>query len=275
MAREDPMARRNLALNAQAAADRPRLPADPEIRAPLVGTKLQAPASPSWPPRASAAQCTARPRARGPLPLDAALRSAGLRQDGRGRRLARVAGARPRLALARRRRQRSRPLRPLPCRGAASGPARGGRRDSRAVRPRCKPQHRSRSGPRSSTRSRRATTRSCSSSTTTSVIGAEPDPPPGPVPDRARTALRPPRPPDPGGPAPAPRPPAGPRSARRAAGRRPALHGRGGVGLSRRGAACRTRSRASSPGSSSEPRAGSPASSWRRSRCATGPTRQR
>ena len=42
--------------------------------------------------------------------------------------------------------------------------------------------------------------------------------------DRARAALRPPGPADPGGPAPAPRPPAGPRSARRAAGRRPALH---------------------------------------------------
>jgi LuxR family maltose regulon positive regulatory protein len=45
MAHEDPMAPRNLTPKAQPAAERPRLPAGPEIRAPLVGTKLQAPAS--------------------------------------------------------------------------------------------------------------------------------------------------------------------------------------------------------------------------------------
>ena len=49
------------------------------------------------------------------------------------------------------------------------------------------------------------------------VVDGRADPPTGPVPDRARAALRPPRPPDPGGPAAAARPPAGPRPARRAA----------------------------------------------------------
>ena len=60
------------------------------------------------------------------------------------------------------------------------------------------------------------------------------DPASRPLPDRARPAVRPSRPPDARGSPVAARPPAGSRPARRAAGRRPALHGRRGVGLHRR-----------------------------------------
>ena len=98
------------------------------------------------------------------------------------------------------------------------------------------------------------------------------DPPPRPLPDRARAAVRPPRPAHAGGPAAAARPPAGPRSARRAAGRRPALHRSGGVRpTSPRRCPSNSIPSSSSSASSSAPRAGSRAFSWRRSRCATGP----
>ncbi len=96
-----------------------------------------------------------------------------------------------------------------------------------------------------------------------------------PLPDRAGTALRPPRPADSRGPAAAARPPAGPRTARRAAGRRPALDGRTRRRPISPASGVAARASRSSSASSSEPRAGSPASSSRRSRCATGPTRPR
>ena len=236
MAREDPMAPRRPAPNAPAASNRRRLPAGPEIRAPLVGTKLLAPVPVSG--------YRERPRLSALLDrgLDDRSRLTLLSAPpGYGKTVA-VAGWLGSRGLARAwlsldvGRQRSRPLRSLPRRGAASGPAGGGRRDGGAVRSRCQPQRRPDRGhaPRRDRRERRPVR---ARARRLPRHRRRADPPPGPLPDRARAALRPPGPADPGGPAAAARPPAGPRPARRAAGRRPALHGRGGVGLSRRGAA--------------------------------------
>lgn len=93
----------------------PSPPGWDEVPCPALGHRL---------PRTSTAGCDARPHPHRRDAHDAAVRTARLRQDGRRRRLARVTGARSCLALARCRRQRSRPLRSLSARGPAGGPAR-------------------------------------------------------------------------------------------------------------------------------------------------------
>ncbi len=193
-------------------------------------------------PRAPAAQRAARPGPRGRRPPHLPLRSAGVWQDRRARRLARLPRSRSRLALARCGGQRSRPLRSLSRRGAASGPTGCRQRHGGHVRPggESEPGAHRRQPPRRGGDERRP-------------VRARPrrlpahqrraHPSPGPVPDRAWAALRPPGPSHTGGPTAAARPPAGPPAIGRAEGRRPARHGRRDLELPG-GGGCLPRARA-------------------------------